>query len=657
LQNIVIKGGARLTGEVRVSGSKNAALPILASSLLASGRSVYRNVPALGDVRTMHKLLGELGAEVETKTEAKAGGITFVDTSKVENVEAPYDLVKTMRASVVVLGPLTARHGRARVSLPGGCAIGARPIDQHLKGLAAMGAKIELEHGYVTARARRLQGATIVFDMVTVTGTENLMMAAALAKGHTTLENSAREPEVEELARVLNKMGARIQGAGTSQITIEGVDELQPIEHTIIPDRIEAGTLLVAAAITRGNVLVRDCLPEHLDAVIAKLRAAGVEITPEEGGLRARAKGDLKPTDISTQPFPGFPTDMQAQFMVLMTRAKGQSLLTETIFENRFMHVPELQRMGADIQVEGRTVAVRGPTRLTGAEVMATDLRASASLVLAGLIADGTTKIRRVYHGPRLRSAGQEAARAGRRRPTRPGADVKGRTKPAAAATRGTTAAPPVPARMLTLALPRGRILEEALLLFREAGIDLSAADKTRAGRRLIIPVEAAGIRVLIVRDTDVPAYVEGGAADLGIAGRDVLDEQGRDLYEPLDLGIGRCRMVVAEPEGRPVDEAAPFHLRYATKFPEITRRHLQSRGVVADVIKLYGSIEIAPLVGLADRIVDLVSSGETLRQHHLREVETILDVSARICVGRAAAKLHGDRIDSLIKRLRAVVR
>ena len=284
------------------------------------------------------------------------------------------------------------------MSLPGGCAIGARPIDQHLKGLAAMGAKIELDHGYVTARAKRLHGATIVFDMVTVTGTENLMMAAALAKGRTTLENAAREPEVEELARVLNKMGARVQGAGTPLITIEGVDELQPIEHSIIPDRIEAGTLLVAAAITRGNVLVRDCLPEHLDAVIAKLQSAGVEVTPEDGGLRVRAKADLKPTDISTQPFPGFPTDMQAQFMVLMTRAKGQSVLTETIFENRFMHVPELQRMGADILVEGRTVVVRGPNKLTGAEVMATDLRASASLVLAALIADGTTKIRRVYH-------------------------------------------------------------------------------------------------------------------------------------------------------------------------------------------------------------------------------------------------------------------
>jgi UDP-N-acetylglucosamine 1-carboxyvinyltransferase len=394
VQNIVIKGGARLSGEVRVSGSKNAALPILASSLLASGPSIYRNVPDLGDVRTMRKLLIDLGATVDEAT----GDATIVDTAGVNNLEAPYDLVKTMRASVVVLGPLVARHGRARVSLPGGCAIGARPIDQHLKGLQAMGAKIELAHGYVTARAKRLHGASIVFDMVTVTGTENLMMAAALADGHTTLENSAREPEVEELARVLNKMGARIRGAGTHLITIDGVPELRPVEHSIIPDRIEAGTLLVAAAITRGNVLVRDCLPEHLEAVVAKLRAAGVEITAEEGGLRVRAKADLKPADISTQPFPGFPTDMQAQFMVLMTRAKGQSVLTETIFENRFMHVPELQRMGADIQVEGRTVIIKGPSKLTGAEVMATDLRASASLVLAGLIAEGTTEVRRIYH-------------------------------------------------------------------------------------------------------------------------------------------------------------------------------------------------------------------------------------------------------------------
>ena len=416
MQKIVIRGGARLRGEVRVSGAKNAALPILASSLLAQGRSIYRNVPALGDVRTMGRLLAKLGAEITDKP----GGTMVVDTARITELEAPYELVKTMRASVLVLGPLCARYGRARVSLPGGCAIGARPIDQHLKGLAAMGARIELEHGYVSARAKRLRGATIVFDLVTVTGTENLMMAAALAKGRTTLENAAREPEVEELARVLNKMGARIHGAGTSLITIEGVYELQPVEHSIIPDRIEAGTLLVAAAITRGDVLVRDCLPEHLDAVLAKLRASGVEVTADGDGIRVRGKAELKPADISTQPFPGFPTDMQAQFMVLMTRARGQSVLSETIFENRYMHVPELQRMGADIVVEGRTAIVRGPTKLTGATVMATDLRASASLVLAGLIAEGTTEILRIYHLDRgydrldkkLRALGADVRRA-----------------------------------------------------------------------------------------------------------------------------------------------------------------------------------------------------------------------------------------------------
>jgi UDP-N-acetylglucosamine 1-carboxyvinyltransferase len=324
--------------------------------------------------------------------------VTSVDTTSITNFEAPYELVKTMRASALVLGPLVGRYGEAKVSLPGGCAIGARPIDQHLKGLATMGARIELEHGNVTAKARRLRGATIVFDMVTVTGTENLMMAAALAKGRTTLENAACEPEVEELATVLNKMGARISGAGTSLITIEGVDELQPLDHAIIADRIEAGTLMVAAAVTRGNVLIKDCLPEHLDAVIAKLRAAGVEITVEPGGVRVRGKSDVLPTDIATRPYPGFPTDMQAQFMVLMTLAKGQSVLSENIFENRYMHVPELCRMGADIMIEGRTAIVRGPAKLKGAKVMATDLRASACLVLAGLVADGTSEVLRVYH-------------------------------------------------------------------------------------------------------------------------------------------------------------------------------------------------------------------------------------------------------------------
>jgi UDP-N-acetylglucosamine 1-carboxyvinyltransferase len=392
MYKIVIRGGHRLHGEVRVSGAKNAALPILASSLLASGRSTYRNVPDLGDVVTMKKLLRQLGADVQ------GDGRTTVDSTHITNFEAPYELVKTMRASAVVLGPLVGRYGQASVSLPGGCAIGARPIDQHLKGLAAMGARIELEHGLVTARAKRLHGATIVFDMVTVTGTENLMMAAALAKGCTTLENAACEPEVEELARVLNKMGARIQGAGTSRITIEGVDELHPLDHAIIPDRVEAGTLMVAAALTRGNLLIKDCLPEHLDAVTDKLRAAGADVTIEGDAIRVIGRSTIKPTDIATRPYPGFPTDMQAQFMVLMALAQGQSLLSENIFENRFMHVPELQRMGADIVVQGHTAVVRGPTKLKGAKVMATDLRASACLVLAGLVASGTTEVLRVYH-------------------------------------------------------------------------------------------------------------------------------------------------------------------------------------------------------------------------------------------------------------------
>jgi UDP-N-acetylglucosamine 1-carboxyvinyltransferase len=414
MDKIVIKGGGRLRGDVRASGAKNAALPILASSLLARGKSIYRHMPALGDVGTMKKLLAQLGAKVEGKA------VTSVDASTITSYEAPYELVKTMRASAVVLGPLVGRYGEARVSLPGGCAIGARPIDQHLKGLAALGARIDLEHGTVTARARRLRGATIVFDMVTVTGTENLMMAAALAKGRTTLENAACEPEVEELARVLNKMGARISGAGTPLVTIEGVDELHPVDHAIIADRIEVGTLMVAAAITRGNVLIRDCMPEHLDAVIAKLRAAGVEITVEPGGVRVRGNANIDPADIATRPYPGFPTDMQAQFMVLMTLARGQSVLTENIFENRYMHVPELCRMGADIVVEGRTAIVRGPTRLKGAKVMATDLRASACLVLAGLVAEGTTEVLRVYHLDRgyeklerkLRALGADIRRA-----------------------------------------------------------------------------------------------------------------------------------------------------------------------------------------------------------------------------------------------------
>jgi len=396
MDKIVVEGGSRLVGSIKISGAKNAALPLLAAALLPEGPSTFKNVPLLQDVRTMGKLLTRLGCAVEgTRTMTIAPA---TPSKKRTSYEAPYDLVKTMRASVLVLGPLVARYGHGRVSLPGGCAIGARPIDQHLKGLTAMGAKVVLEHGYVDVTCKRLRGASIVCDVPTVTGCENLMMAAVLAKGRTVIENAAREPEVEELALVLNKMGAKISGAGTPIITIEGVDGLTPIEHAIMPDRIEAGTFAIAAAITRGDVLLEGARPEHLDAVIAKLRGAGVHVTVEKDGLRVRGTGHIAPVDITTQPHPGFPTDMQAQFMVLATMASGQSVIKETIFENRFMHVPELGRMGADITVSDRIAVVRGGRPLSGAAVMATDLRASASLVLAGLVAEGKTDVLRVYH-------------------------------------------------------------------------------------------------------------------------------------------------------------------------------------------------------------------------------------------------------------------
>ena len=395
MDKIVVEGGARLAGKIPIGGAKNAALPLLAAALLPSGPSTWKNVPQLADVRTMGKLLRMLGWTVDDGERSLT--IAPPTGKKKPKLEAPYELVKTMRASVLVLGPLVARYGRARVSLPGGCAIGARPIDQHLKGLEAMGAKVTLEHGYVDVECKRLRGATIVLDMPTVTGCENIMMAAALAKGRTVIENAAREPEVEELGLVLNKMGAKVQGAGTPIITIEGVDELHSIEHAIIPDRIEAGTFAVAAAMTKGDVLLEGARPEHMDAMIAKLRAMGATVSAEAGGLRVKG-GEVKAADITTQPHPGFPTDMQAQFMVLACIAKGQSVIQEMIFENRYMHVPELNRMNADITVSGRTAVIRGGRPLSGASVMATDLRASASLILAGLVATGKTEVLRVYH-------------------------------------------------------------------------------------------------------------------------------------------------------------------------------------------------------------------------------------------------------------------
>ncbi len=393
MDKIVIHGGNRLKGEVQVSGAKNSALPLLFATLLAPGQHRVSNVPRLRDIDTVEKLLTVVGAKVE-----RSGGEFAVDASAIDSVEAPYDLVRTMRASVLVLGPLLTRLGHARVSLPGGCAIGARPINLHLKGLEAMGARITLDHGYVEARAKRLQGARIYFDLPTVGGTENLMMAAALAKGTTILENAACEPEIVELAEALTGMGARIQGAGTDSIIIEGVEELRPMEYAVMPDRIEAGTFMVAAAITRGDVRVLGAVPGHLEALISKLREAGAEITAEPGGLRVKGPRKIVSTDIKTRPHPGFPTDMQAQFMALMTLGGGTSVISENVFENRFMHVCELQRLGADIVIDGHTATVRGVKSLLGAPVMATDLRASASLVLAGLAAENTTEVSRIYH-------------------------------------------------------------------------------------------------------------------------------------------------------------------------------------------------------------------------------------------------------------------
>jgi UDP-N-acetylglucosamine 1-carboxyvinyltransferase len=390
---LVIEGGVPLRGAVRVSAAKNAALPLLAASLLSAEPVVLENVPRLADIATIRALLERLGTEIEDRD-----GHTVVRTPAFRSVEAPYDLVSTMRASVLVLGPLLARAGRARVSLPGGCAIGARPIDLHLKGLERLGAEVTLSQGYVEARAARLKGARIVFDLVTVTGTENLMMAASLAEGTTILENAAREPEVPDLARLLTAMGARIHGAGTERIEIEGVADLGGARHRIIPDRVEAGTFLVAGAITGGDVTVRDVVPDHLSAVLTKLEATGASVEAGADYVRIRMTGRPRPTDVVTNPYPGFATDMQAQIMSLLGLAEGSSVITETIFENRFQHAAELRRLGAAIEIEGSRAVIRGVPAYQGAPVMATDLRASASLVLGGLAAAGATEVSRVYH-------------------------------------------------------------------------------------------------------------------------------------------------------------------------------------------------------------------------------------------------------------------
>jgi UDP-N-acetylglucosamine 1-carboxyvinyltransferase len=396
MEKLVIEGGPRLEGNIYTSGAKNSALPVLAACLLTDEPVTLHRIPRVRDIRTMEKLLTYIGAEIDEKLD----GSLVVHAKTIQDPSAPYELVKTMRASSLVLGPLVGRIGRARVSMPGGCAIGARPINLHVSGLEQLGAKTTQEHGYIEASAPDgLRGASYRFERITVTGTEDLLMASVLARGETLIENAAREPEVCDVAALLTKMGAKIEGAGTPTIRVTGVERLHGAEHTIIPDRIEAGTFLIAGAITGGDVVVNDCEPKHLGALVDKMRQAGADVTqPDPTALRVRSRGRLRSADMTTEEYPGFATDLQAQFMALMTQAEGISFITETIFENRFMHVQELARMGANIRIEGRQAVVAGVSKLSGAQVIASDLRASASLVLSALIANGETVVDRVYH-------------------------------------------------------------------------------------------------------------------------------------------------------------------------------------------------------------------------------------------------------------------
>jgi len=393
MDKLLIEGGARLSGEIAISGAKNAALPLLCAALLTREPVTFTNVPQLNDIRTLLRLLADMGVKVQYE-----GATVTLDAAELNNPVASYELVKTMRASILVLGPLVARCGEAKVSLPGGCAIGARPVDQHIKGLQAMGAEVAVEHGYVLAKSPRLKGARLFTDMVTVTGTENLMMAACLADGMTIIENAAREPEVVDLANCLVAMGAQISGAGTDVIRIKGVESLHGTTHRIMPDRIETGTYLCAAAATGGDIRLTDTSSAYLDAVVDKLMDAGCDIVPERNAIRIKGPQRLKAVSLRTSPYPAFPTDMQAQFMAINCVAEGSAIIRETIFENRYMHAVELQRLGADIKIDGNTAFVTGVAKLQGAAVMATDLRASASLVIAGLVAEGETLVDRIYH-------------------------------------------------------------------------------------------------------------------------------------------------------------------------------------------------------------------------------------------------------------------
>ncbi len=640
MDKIIIEGGAPLRGEARVSGAKNAALPAMAAALLCPGDHRLSNVPDLADVRTMGRLLTHMGCEL-----AREGDEVALHVPESVLPEAPYELVKTMRASVLALGPLVARFGRARVSLPGGCAIGARPIDQHLAGLSALGAEIELAHGYVDARVPggRLRGARFTFDVPTVTGTENLLMAAALAEGETRLLRCAREPEVKDLAEALRGMGARVEGDGGDEIVVKGVERLRPLRHAVLPDRIEAGTLLLAGALPGSDVVVRGAVGSHLEALVHTLRAAGVAVEEVEGGLRARGGERPRAADFATAPFPGFPTDMQAQVMALLAVAAGLSLVTESVFENRFMHVQELQRLGADLAIDGRTVRVRGVPKLSGAPVMASD-----SARLGGPRAGRAPGARhhrgaaRLPPRPRLPAARGEARAAGGAHPEGEGLKTVSR--------RGRPAVEP----LLTVAVPKGRLLSESSALFERA-LGVSPRSLLEGTRKLAAEAPEAGLRFISIRAGDVASYVEHGAADLGVAGLDVLREEPRDLYEPLDLGIGRCAIIVARPTG-----AAPLPRgvapRVATKYANLAAQHFARKALPAEIIALHGSIEVAPSLGLADAIVDITETGETLAANGLSIEETVLEVSARLIVNKVALKLHGERLRTLIAALRRVV-
>jgi UDP-N-acetylglucosamine 1-carboxyvinyltransferase/ATP phosphoribosyltransferase len=622
---LVIEGGAPLRGEVPVSAAKNAALPDLCAALLTAQPVVLENVPALADVTTTRSLLEGLGGVISTD----ADGGTRVQVSAVSSNEAPYELVSTMRASVLVLGPLLARTGLAKVALPGGCAIGVRPIDQHLKGFQKLGAEVFIRNGYVEARASRLKGARITTDLVTVTGTENLMMAAALAEGTTVIENAAREPEVSDLARLLSAMGARIDGAGTERIEIEGVTELGGARHRVIPDRIEAGTLLVGAAITGGDVTITGAEPRHLSAVLSKLEECGAAVTVAGDRIRCQGPARARPAHQINSPVPRQPhRHAGAVHGDAGAGRRDQQDLGDDLREPVHARGRAVSHGRAH---RGRRVHRRGP-RAALLSRRAGDGHGSARVGLAGAGRAGRPRpdggLARLSSGPWLRAARGQAALA--RRGDRAGA------------------------LMLTLALPKGRLLDPALA--RLAGMGIRGIEP--ASRRLLLTDEQAGLRFILLKPADIPTYVEYGAADLGIVGKDILLEQQPDVYEPVDLGFGFCRLVVAEPRElwERDDPARWSWVRVATKYPRLTESYFSERGIQVEMVRLDGSIELAPLVGLAERIVDLVQSGETLRANGLVEVAEILTSTARLIVNRASLKTAHSHVSQLIAAMRQAV-